>query len=278
VEDRTTPGTRVAFTIAGSDSCGGAGIQADLKTFSVMEVYGASVVTAITAQNTKGIKQIQLIDPDLIEQQTAAVASDIEVHATKTGMLGSRQNILTVAQVIDRHNLFPLVVDPVMVDKSGNPLIDDSAIKILCKKLLPLAALATPNCQEAARLLGHNQTIEDLHGAKTAARQICEKYGSKACVVKGIKRENGDEGEAVDLYYDGREVHEVVSDWRPTSNTHGAGSCFSAAITAALALGRAIDEAIKTAKTLISEAIRQATDLGHGQAPVNPLAYLRLKK
>ena len=277
VAERTTPGIKVALTIAGSDSCGGAGIQADLKTFSVMGVYGASALTTITAQNTQGVKDVLLLEPDLIDKQIAAVTGDIEVHATKTGLLGSDRIVETTARAIDRNNLMPLVVDPVMITKSGDSLLDESAVKVLCKKLLPLAAVVTPNRFEAARLLGQDGEIQDLHGATTAARQICQSYGAKACVVKGIKRDNGDAGTAVDLFYDGHDAHEITSDWRPTSNTHGAGSCFSAAITAALALGEPIEEAIQTAKTVISEAIRQATDLGHGHAPVNPLAYLKLK-
>ena len=278
MEERTTPGIKVALTIAGSDSSGGAGIQADLKTFSVMGVYGASVVTAVTAQNTRGLKDTLLLETGMIDKQLAAVAGDIEIHAAKTGMLGNGHIVETIARAIDRNNLMPLVVDPVMIAKSGDSLIDESAVKVLCKRLLPLAAVVTPNRLEAARLLGQNGKIQDLHSAAMAAKEICDKYGAKACIVKGIKRDNGEEGDAVDIFYDGDEVQEIVSNWRPTTNTHGSGSCFSAAIAAALAMGQPLDEAVQTGKTVVSEAIRQATDLGHGHAPVNPLAYLNLKK
>ena len=274
--ERTTPGTRVALTIADSDSSGGAGIQGDLKTFTVMNVYGVTVITAITAQNTTGVKTSKVLDPELIEKQIEAIASDIDVHGVKTGMLGCAEVIHTVARAVQRHNLFPLVIDPVMVGKSGDSLIDDAAVRVLCRNLLPLAAVATPNRFEAARMLGRAQPIEDLWTAQTAAKELCKKFKLAACIVKGIKRPNDEEGEAVDVYFDGQQEHELVSNWRPTQNTHGAGSTFSAAITAGLALGQPIDQAIQTAKKVISEAIRQTTDLGHGSSPVNPMAYAKV--
>jgi hydroxymethylpyrimidine/phosphomethylpyrimidine kinase len=277
-EARTTPGTQVALAIGGSDSCGGAGIQADLKTFSVMDVYGATAITAITAQNTKGVHAIQLLDADLIEKQIDAVASDIEIDATKTGMLGSAANIKAVAAAIRRANLFPLVVDPVMVAKSGDALLDDDAVDALIEHLLPLAAILTPNRFEAARLLGQDGPLENLGKAPDAAAQICRQTGAKACLIKGFHRPNAEEGEAVDIFFDGTEAHEVAADWRPTQNTHGSGCVLAAAIAAALAHDQPIDQAVQTAKAVVTESIRQATDHGHGRSPVNVLAYAKVKR
>jgi hydroxymethylpyrimidine/phosphomethylpyrimidine kinase len=277
-DTRTTPGTQVAFTIAGSDSSGGAGIQADLKTFTAMDVYGASAITAITAQNTTGVKKAHILDPALIEAQIDAVAGDFEINATKTGMLGNAAVVNLVAAAIKRHNLLPLVVDPVMVSRGGDSLIDDAAVKAICDRLLPLATIVTPNRLEAARLLGRSEPIDDVGGAIAAARMICQRFGAKACVVKGIRRESNSKDEAVDIYFDGGEPQEVVADWRDTKNTHGAGCTFSAAIAAALALGRALPDAVALAKAVVSEAIRQATDHGAGHGPVNHLAYLKVKK
>lgn len=275
--ERTVPGTYVALTIAGSDSCGGAGIQADLKTFSVMNVYGASVITAITAQNTTGVKAVQVLNPELVDQQIEAVAGDFSLQATKTGMLGNRAIIEVVAAAIKRQTLMPLVVDPVMAAKSGDSLADKDAVDALCKRLLPLAAVVTPNLLEAARLLGRQESIRDLAGAKNAAREICRRFGARACVVKGLHRRDDHEGQAVDIFDDGTTGHELVAEWRPTENTHGAGCVFSAALAAALARGEAMDKAVRTAKALITEAIRQGTNLGQGRSPVNPLAYLTVK-
>lgn len=283
-DERTTPGTTVALTIAGSDSSGGAGIQADLKTFAALGVYGASAITAITAQNTTGVKRSLVLDPELVEAQIDAVAGDFRAHATKTGMLANAAVIRIVAAAIDRHNLHPLVVDPVMVARGGDRLIDDDAIAVLCRKLLPLAAVVTPNRHEAARLLGQTAAIDAAGPAIQAARAICSRYGARACVVKGIRRPvvgrpaEGSEAEAVDIFFDGHDAHELVADWRDTDNTHGSGCTFSAALCAALALGRPVNDAVVTAKAFVSEAIRRTTSLGHGHAPVNHLAYLQVKR
>jgi hydroxymethylpyrimidine/phosphomethylpyrimidine kinase len=220
VAERTTPGTDVALSIAGSDSSGGAGIQADLKTYSAMRVYGATAVTAITAQNTRGVQQVHALDPELVAAQIDSVAGDLRVVATKTGMLANSAIIKAVAGAIKRNQLAPLVVDPVMVAKGGDSLIDSDAVDALCKQILPLAAVVTPNRHEAARLLGQSDPIADLTAAKAAAREICKRHGSRSCIVKGFRRPDEHEGEAVDIYFDGHDVHEVVSAWRPTDNTH----------------------------------------------------------
>jgi len=271
------------LTIAGSDSSGGAGIQADLKVFSVMGVFGSTAITAVTAQNTTGVKNSLLLTPEQVDQQIDAVAGDLKVDATKTGMLGNAAIVETVAKAIKRNNLFPFVLDPVMVAKSGDSLIDEAGVKAIVKKLVPIAAVVTPNRLEAGRLLGSAAPIGDVFAATEAARQICSKLGARACVIKGIKRPNDQEGDAVDVFAftnaDGKlETKEVVSLWRITNNTHGSGCTFSAAITAGLALGKPLDEAVQVAKNVVSEAIRQTTDLGHGNAPVNHLAYAQVKK
>ncbi len=275
---RTTPGISVALTIAGSDSGGGAGIEADLKTFAVMGVFGAVAITAITAQNTRGVRAAHVLDPSWIEEQIDAVAGDLEVAATKVGMVGNAANVKIIARAIERHNLYPLVVDPVMVAKGGDSLIDDAAVSALCTKLMPLAAVVTPNRREAARLLGRGEAIADVFAAGEAAKGICRKFALRACIVKGIRRPNDQEGQAVDVLYDGRTLHEIVSDWRPTENTHGSGCTFSAAITAGLASGLELEPAVRQAKNVVSEAIRQTTGLGSGISPVNHLAYLAVKK
>lgn len=274
---RTTPGFKIALSIAGSDSSGGAGIQADLKTFAVMGVYGATAITAITAQNTTGVKEVDLLEADLVAKQIDAVAGDIEVDAVKTGMLGSSAIIEAVAKSLNRSNLFPLVVDPVMVSRAGDSLIDDDAVTTLAKKIIPLAAVITPNGQEAARLLGQSGEITDVTQAGSAAATLCKKFGARACIVTGIKRMNGAEPEAVDVFYDGEQTLELTSEWFDTPNTHGAGCTFSAAITAGLATGKPLNEAVEQAKQVISEAIRQQATIGAGNSPVNHLAWAKVK-
>lgn len=281
--ERTTPGIRVAFTIAGSDSSGGAGIQADLKVFSIMDVYGASAITAVTAQNTTGVKKSLVLDPKLVEEQIDAVGGDLKIDATKIGMLGSAAVAEIVAKAVNRLNLFPLVLDPVMIAKSGDKLLDDAAVAVIVKKLLPMAAVVTPNRHEAARLLGSSDKISDIYDATSAAKEICRRLGARACIVKGIKKPDDQEGQAVDVFVyrdaEGREqVKEVSSPWRITDNTHGSGCTFSAAITAALALGQSLEDAVQTGKNVVSEALRQNTGVGHGVGPVNHLAWAKVKK
>jgi len=263
----------VALTIAGSDSSGGAGVQADLKTFTVLGVYGASVLTAITSQNTRGVQAAALLDAALVGRQIDSVAADLPVAATKTGMLGGVGIIDAVADGIERHGLRPVVVDPVMVAKSGDPLIDQAAVSRMAGRMLPVAALATPNRHEAARLLGMSDPIADVGQAGDAARRICERFGCGACIVKGIGRERDGSREVVDVLYDGREVREYAAARVETDRTHGSGCTFSAAITGYLAGGRTLHEAIAGARAFISRAIEQAPRLGAGRPPVSPLAH-----
>lgn len=276
--ERTSPGIRTALTIAGSDSSGGAGIQADLKTFAVMGVYGASAITAITAQNTRGVQKSFVLDAELIEQQIESVASDLRLNAVKTGMLPNGDVIRAVARAVKSNNLVPLVVDPVMVSKNGDTLIDEAAIAVLRDKLLPHALIVTPNRYEAAKLLGKTDPIKDIHGATVAAQEICKRTKARTCIVKGIIVEGDGDGQIVDVFFDGSEVHEIATARLKSVNTHGSGCTFSAAIAGALALGEELAEAVQTARTLVSEAIRQASPIGNGISPVNHLAYAKLSK
>jgi hydroxymethylpyrimidine/phosphomethylpyrimidine kinase len=271
-------GPAIALTIAGSDSSGGAGVQADLKTFTVLGVYGASVVTAITAQNTHGVQAAQLLDTKLIAGQINSVASDLSIGATKTGMLGSVEIIDVVADGIERHGLGPVVVDPVMVAKSGDALIDEAAVSRLTERMLSLATLLTPNRHEAARLLGLGDAVDNVDQAGNVAGQLCDRFGCGACIVKGISRGNGDRREMVDVLFDKETITEFPASWLKTNRTHGSGCTFSAAITAALASGRGLLEAIQQARAFISRAIERAPALGHGNPPVSPLAHLRTEE
>jgi hydroxymethylpyrimidine/phosphomethylpyrimidine kinase len=264
----------IALTIAGSDSSGGAGIQADLKTFTVLGVYGASVLTAITAQNTLGVQAAQLLDASLVARQIDSVASDLPIGAMKTGMLGSVEVIDVVADGIERHGLGPVVVDPVMVAKSGDGLIDDAAVTRMAERTLPLAALVTPNRHEAARLLGMVDSVDGVDQAGDVAGQICERFGCGACIVKGISRGNGDRREVVDVLFDKGAITKFPASWLNTNRTHGSGCTFSAAITAGLATGLSMMESIQQARSFIAQAIERAPLLGHGNPPVSPLAHL----
>ena len=257
----------VAITIAGSDSGGGAGIQADLKTFAAIGVHGTTVITSITAQNTQAVAAIVDLEGEIIRRQIQAVAEDMGIDAGKTGMLHTKEIIKTVDSEISKYQ-FPLVVDPVMVAKSGTPLLEPEAMDFLKTHLLPRATVVTPNKFEAEKLT--NRTIENLEDAKTAAKEISE-MGSEAVVVKG--------GHlylqyATDvLYYKGRyKIFETP--WLDVKTTHGTGCSFSAAIVAELAKGKDVPLAVESAKKFITLAIRFGLNIGKGHGPVNPLASL----
>ena len=251
----------VAMTIAGSDSGGGAGIQADLKTFQALGVYGASTLTAITAQNTLGVRAVHEIPTDVIAAQIDAVVEDIGVDATKTGMLSSAEIIATVAERIRRWGLDRVVVDPVMVAKSGDRLLKEDAVAALVRDLLPLALVVTPNLPEAEVLVGRSLTsVEDIH---EAARAIVD-LGPRAVVMKGGHRA----GDATDVLFDGRTFHTFQAERIDTLNTHGTGCTLSAAIAAGLAHGSDIVEAVEDAKHYVTEAIRRSFSLGGGHGPV----------
>ena len=263
----------VALTIAGSDSGGGAGIQADLKTFAALGVHGTSAVTAITAQNTVGVTDIFELEPALVRAQVDAVLSDIGVDAAKTGMLSSATIIEAVAAAVEANHLDRLVVDPVMVAKGGARLLRDEAVATLRKRLLPLALVLTPNLPEAEVLLGH--PIEGLEARREAARDLLA-LGPRAVVVKGghAAGEGGEPGEAgdvVDVYWDGADLVELSARRIDTRNTHGSGCAFSAAIAARLAAGRTPIDAVRDAKQFITSAIEFSLEIGHGHGPVNPM-------
>ncbi|MGB2694416.1 MAG: bifunctional hydroxymethylpyrimidine kinase/phosphomethylpyrimidine kinase [Dehalococcoidia bacterium] len=256
------PRVPVALTIAGSDSGGGAGIQADLKTFSALGVYGASAITAITAQNTQQVTDVLELPPGLVAAQIDAVVSDIGVDAVKTGMLASAAIIEAVAAKVREHALAPLVVDPVMVAKSGDRLLREDAIDALRTQLLPLATVVTPNVPEAEVLVGH--TIASWEETREAAREIVA-LGAQAVVLKGGHRE----GPATDLFYDGVSFREYTAVRVETTSTHGTGCTFASAIAASLAKGSDLRPAVAAAKAYVTRALQSAYPLGHGHGPVH---------
>ncbi|OHE19767.1 MAG: bifunctional hydroxymethylpyrimidine kinase/phosphomethylpyrimidine kinase [Syntrophobacterales bacterium GWF2_56_9] len=255
------------LTIAGSDSGGGAGIQADLKTITVLGGFGMSVVTALTAQNPLGVHGIHEVPPEFVAAQFDAVATDIGVDAAKTGMLTSAEIIRVVAGKIRQYGIEKLVVDPVMVAKGGMALIHEEAKRTLIAELIPLAFVLTPNISEAEVLSGIRiATISDMREAARIIRDL----GAGYVVVKGGHLR----GDPVDLLYDGREFREFVSPRIATSDTHGTGCTYSAAIATGLAFGKDVAGAVAEAKRYITEAVRHAWRLGGGHGPTNHLAPL----
>ena len=250
------------MTIAGSDSGGGAGIQADLKTFAALGVYGTSTLTAITAQNTVGVHAVHEIPTDIITAQIDSILSDIGADAVKTGMLASRSIIQCVASELERRPVRWLVVDPVMVAKSGDALLWDDAVDALKTLLVPLASVITPNIPEAEALTG--MKIE----SDTQVREAAEAFitmGAKSVVVKGGHRE----GPATDLFFDGSSFHEFTSPRIETANTHGTGCTFASAVAAGLARGMSLLEAVGLAKEFVTVAIRSSFSVGQGHGPLN---------
>lgn len=256
------------LTIAGSDSGGGAGIQADLKTFQELGVFGTSVLTAVTAQNTRGVHGVEAVSPELITQQLDAIGSDFSIAACKTGMLFDAARIEAVATGVKRHVFNRLVVDPVMIAKGGAPLLQDTAVDALKTFLLPLATVVTPNVPEAEVLTG--LTIRSFNDRLEAARRMLA-YGVRAVILKGGHLE----GEtAEDLIMTESEVFLLSAPRIQTSDTHGTGCTFSAALTAEIAKGRSIMEAAVTAKRFIQSAITHGLEIGAGHGPTNHWAYV----
>lgn len=269
---------KTALTIAGSDSCGGAGIQADIKTMTMNGVYAMSAVTALTAQNTTGVTQIMEVTPDFLKAQLDAVISDIFPNAVKTGMVASSELIKTIAQAVKTYSLKNLVVDPVMVATSGSKLISEEAIDTLKKELLPLATVITPNIPEAEVLLEKAKipTENDAQALKIttefemeeAARKIHEAFGCSV-LVKGGHNVN----DASDFLYGKNENGEIVAKWFKgrrinNPNTHGTGCTLSSAIAANLAKGESLENAVEKAKEYISGALEAMLDLGKGSGPL----------
>ena len=253
--------------IAGSDSSGGAGIQADLKTVSALGAFGMTAITALTAQNTTGVTGVAEIDPRFVVEQIEACVSDIGCDAVKTGMIASTGIIEAVAAVIAARKLAPLVVDPVMIAKSGAPLLKADAIDVLKRKLLPLATVVTPILHEAGALTGLE--IKTLAQMKEAAQAIRE-LGPGNVVVKGGHLPSV----AADVLYDGREFTEFRGERIDTKNTHGTGCIFASAIAASLAKGKTVRESVAVAKEFITAAIRASLAIGKGYGPANPMALL----
>ena len=254
---------RRALTIAGSDSSGGAGIQADLKTFAAHGVYGLSVITAVTAQNTLGVTAIETLSADLVTAQIEAVVSDLGADAAKTGMLANAAIVEAVAAAVQDLEVPLLVVDPVMIAKSGDRLLDDEAVGAMKSELLRRAFLVTPNIPEAETLAG--MTIRGDDACREAARQIV-RLGAAAVVIKGGHLPSAD---IVDLLYDGRRFVEFRTERIPGTSTHGTGCTFAAAVTAHLALGHPLEEAIPQAQAYVADAIRHAPGLGRGHGPMD---------
>jgi hydroxymethylpyrimidine/phosphomethylpyrimidine kinase len=249
----------IALTIAGSDPGGGAGIQADLKTFHQLGVYGAAAITLITVQNTVRVSRVETLDAELIAEQIAAVMEDLPPQAAKTGALGTAAAVRAVAA---SGLPCPLVVDPVMISKHGGVLMGEDGVAALRDLLLPRAALVMPNLAEAAQLAA--MPVENVEDMKEAARRIA-RHGAAAVLVKGGHLA----GDAVDVFFQNGAFTELRSPRYDSRHTHGTGCTYSAAVTAWLARGFALDDAVRRAKSFISEAIRTAPGLGSGCGPVN---------
>lgn len=258
-----------ALTIAGSDSGGGAGVQADLKTFAALGVHGMTAITSITAQNTVTVTAVQDVTPSVVRDQIKAVAEDIGVDAAKTGMLHTSEIIKVVAEEVEKHG-FPVVVDPVMIAKSGAVLLEQDATKTLIERMLPLATVVAPNAMEAETISGVE--VDNIENGRSAAERIAE-LGPKAVVVKGghILQHKG---LAVDILLHEGEFTLLEAERHATKDTHGTGCSFSAAIAAELAKGSSIPKAVEVAKEFVNRAIKYGLRIGRGHGPLNPMANL----
>ena len=255
---------KIALSIAGSDSGGGAGIQADLLTFAAHGLHGTTAITAITAQNTVAVRAWQAVDPAMVRAQIEAVADDMAISAVKTGMLANRAIIEEVAAVIAARGFGNLVVDPVMVAKSGDRLLDEDAGRAYVLHLFPLAALITPNLPEAEALLGRR--IRSVPEMKEAARALSA-LGCRAVLIKGGHLD----GDPTDVLWDGSSLHELASVRIDTKNTHGTGCTYSAAIAARLACGHDLQTSVRGARQYLTAAIQEGYSPGKGHGPVRHL-------
>lgn len=259
---------KLVLTIAGSDSGGGAGIQGDLKALSANGVFGLSVITSITAQNTTGVRAVYDLPLSIIEDQLDAVFSDFDLSAVKTGMLSTTEIVTAVSEKLRRFGVGFLVVDPVMVAKGGHRLLEEDAVSAVKTQLIPLASLVTPNIAEAEWLTG--TTIRTLADARQAAKAI-HTLGCRFVLIKGghLKERPG-----TDLLYDGRFFRMYPGEFLDTPTTHGTGCTYASAISANLAKGFPVPEAIEKAKTYLTEAIRHGLAIGHGYGPTDPLYFV----
>jgi hydroxymethylpyrimidine/phosphomethylpyrimidine kinase len=254
-----------ALTIAGSDSGGGAGIQADLKTFFALGCHGTSALTALTAQNTVGVRAIHEVPPEFVTAQIDAIVDDIGVDAAKTGMLASEAIVEVVAKAVEIHDVRHLVVDPVFVSKHRDRLLAPGAVDALKRKLFPLAAVITPNLYEAEALLG--EELSSLDDMKEAARAL-HAFGPRTVLVKGGHLATQEV--ATDVFWDGRSFVEIEGPRFETQDTHGTGCALAAATAARLAHGDEVLQAVRAAKAFVAGAIRHALRIGKGYGPVNP--------
>jgi len=268
----TNPPLPIALTIAGSDSGGGAGIQADLKTFQAFGVFGTSALTAVTAQNTMGVQAIHPIPTEIVRAQIDSVAADLRPAGLKSGMLATAELVQAVAEAIRDHRLINYVMDPVMVATSGDRLLARDAEAALASELIPLATLVTPNLHEARILTG--RTVRTLEEMRVAARALVE-MGAGAALVKGGHLEEQGEGGVVDLLWDGRREFTWERKRVDTPHTHGTGCTLSAAAAAGLAQGLPLPEAVDMAVDFVARAIGSAPGLGNGHGPVNHFAGTR---
>lgn len=260
---------KTALTIAGSDSSGGAGIQADIKTMTLNGVYASSCITAITAQNTQGVRSVQEVDPGILRDQLDMVFEDIFPDAVKIGMVSSKTLIQVIAEALSRHKARKIVLDPVMVATSGARLMEETALESLVKDLLPLADLITPNIPEGEILAG--QKIKNSQDMEKMAKKIGEDYGV-AVLLKGGHQIST----ANDLLYGGKGITWFYGERVDNPNTHGTGCTLSSAIAANLAKGLSMEEAVKEAKAYITGCLRAGLDLGHGSGPLDHAYKLRL--
>ena len=250
----------VALTIAGSDSSGGAGIQADLKTFAAFGVYGASVITALTAQNTRAVSGVHVVPPDFVTAQLNAVFDDLDIAAVKIGMVAQLATIEAISAVLSRKSPKHVVLDPVMVATSGNRLLSTDAVSALRERLIPLASLITPNLPEAAALLGDPVATDETAVASQGKRLLA--MGARAVLIKGG---HGQGSESIDTLFSGSGMIALLAPRIPTANTHGTGCSLSSAIAAGLAKGETLEQAVRSAKTWITAAIETADSLGVGK-------------
>lgn len=253
---------KTALTIAGSDSGGGAGIQADIKTFSALGIYGTSVITAVTAQNTLGVTAVQDITPDIVQKQLDAVLSDIGADAIKIGMVSNSACIYVIADALKWYKCSNIVVDPVLLSTTGFSLIKDGALAVLLEKLVPLASVLTPNLPEAEKMTG--MSINSIDEMKRASEKLF-KMGARAVLVKGGHLE----GPATDIYYDGGGYLLLEAERIDTTNTHGTGCTLSSAVAAYLAKGLDSADAVRRAKEYVTMALKYAYKVGHGNGPTH---------
>ncbi len=257
----------IVLTIAGSDSGGGAGIQADLKTFARYGVFGTSVITAVTAQNTVGVRAWEAMTLALVRAQLDALVDDLRPAALKSGMLGSAEIAATVAECIGSNGLAPYVLDPVMVATSGDVLMNADAVEILCSHLVPLAALVTPNLDEAAIMVGRPmRSVDDM---ESAARHLVDELGAGAALVKGGHLAGP---KIVDVLYDGVKLDRFAQQRIETRAGHGTGCTLSSAIVASLALGASLSDAVASGRAFVRRALSTAPGLGSGRGPLNHFA------